>query len=184
MARIALVSEEEASGEVAAVFDVLRRRFHKVPNLFAALARSPAAMRPVLDLFDAVYVGSDLSDRLKELVIVKIAFGLQSHYCLTLHKAFALERGVTNPELRALAEDPTLAGFPEAERVALEYATLYARDAREISDDLFARLRAHYDEGQIVTLGLLVGLGLIFGDLANALELPMDSFVAPPTSSS
>lgn len=182
MERITLVGEDAAPPDVRPLFAVLRERFDKVPNLFAAMAHAPAAMRPVLDYFDAVYARSELSERLRELVLVQVAFGLQSHYCLTLHKAFALERGATIAELKALRDDPELAPFTEEERVVLRYAAAYARDAREIPDDLYGELRARFSEAQIVSLSLLVSLALLFGDLANALHIPVDAILKAPRS--
>ena len=42
--------------------------------------------------------------------------------------------------------------FSEQERVALEYAEEMSGTPVEVSDELFARLRGHYDEAQIVEL--------------------------------
>lgn len=46
--------------------------------------------------------------------------------------------------------DSTL--FAEAERVALEYAERMTITGQNVDDALFARLRAHYSEPQIVEL--------------------------------
>ena len=180
MDRISLVAAEGASPEVQAIYQALQERFHKVPNLFATVAHHRSSLQPLLELFSSAYDSTDLTPRLVELAIIKISFALQSHYCLTLHKAFALERGVTDEELRALMEDPTHAIFPEAERAALDFAAAYAADARNVTDEDYAKLRAHYTEEQIVTLCLLMSLSRLFGDLANALHIPLDAFVKPP----
>jgi alkylhydroperoxidase family enzyme len=42
--------------------------------------------------------------------------------------------------------------FSEAERVALEYAERMTMTGRTVDDSLFARLRQHYSEAQIVEL--------------------------------
>ena len=180
MGRIDLIGPDEATDDVRAVYRVLEERFHKVPNLFAAVAHHPAALEPLLQLFGSVYEETDLSPRVVELAIIKVSFALQSHYCLTLHKAFALERGVTDAELRSLVEDPSHAAFPEAERAVLDFAAVYAVDAREISDESCARLREHYSQDQVVTLCLLMSLSRLFGDVANTLQIPLDAFIKPP----
>ncbi len=48
--------------------------------------------------------------------------------------------------------------FSDAERVALEYAEAVTITGQRVSDDLFARLRSHFDEGQIVELTAAVAL--------------------------
>ena len=48
--------------------------------------------------------------------------------------------------------------FSDAERVALEYAEAMTITGQRVSDELFARLKACYDEAQIVELTAAVAL--------------------------
>ena len=48
--------------------------------------------------------------------------------------------------------------FSEVERAALEYAEAMTITGQRVSDDLFARLRALFDEAQIVELTAVVAL--------------------------
>ena len=48
--------------------------------------------------------------------------------------------------------------FSEMERAALEYAEAMTITGQRVSDDLFARLRTHFDEAQIVELTAAVAL--------------------------
>ena len=48
--------------------------------------------------------------------------------------------------------------FSEMERAALEYAEAMTITGQRVSDELFARLRAFFDEGQIVELTAAVAL--------------------------
>jgi len=48
--------------------------------------------------------------------------------------------------------------FSEMERVALEYAEAMTITGQRVSDELFARLRSHFDEAQIVELTAVVAL--------------------------
>ncbi len=50
------------------------------------------------------------------------------------------------------------ADFSDAERVAFEYAEAMTITGQRVSDDLFARVRAFYDEAQIVELTAAVAL--------------------------
>ncbi len=179
MPRIPLVTRDEADPSTQVFFDVLQERFEKVPNLFGTVAQFPGAMKPLLEMFEAVYAQSGFSPRLTELVMVQVSFGLQSHYCLTMHKAFALEHDATIDEINAL-RDEDLSSFSESERVALEYAKQYCEDSLAVSDALFGRLSEHYSPSQIVNLTLLIGLSQLFGHTANALHIPIDSFVGAP----
>ena len=48
--------------------------------------------------------------------------------------------------------------FSDAERVALEYAEVMTITGQRVTDDLFGRLKAFYDEAQIVELTAAVAL--------------------------
>ena len=48
--------------------------------------------------------------------------------------------------------------FSEMERAALEYAEAMTITGQRVSDELFARLRSHFDEAQIVELTAVVAL--------------------------
>ncbi len=175
MSRFPLITPEQADGPTREFYQELRQMFHKVPNLFATIAHYPPAPRPVLDFFHAVYTQSSIPKRLLELAILRASLGLQSEYCLTLHKAFALEHGVSYDEIMSLTEDPRHTRFSEPERAILDYAAQFTSDARGVTDELFARIRQHFSEAEILNVSLLIGLAQLFGCLSDALQIPMDA---------
>src|SRR5499427_2414077 len=58
-------------------------------------------------------------------------------------------------EVPAWRESPR---FSDVERTALEYAEAMTITGQRVSDELFGRLRAHFDEAQIVELTAAVAL--------------------------
>ena len=179
MDRIRIVGRDEAPPEVQGIYDGLEEKFQKVPNLFGTVAHHPPAQRPRLELFVSIYEDTSLPPRVVELAIIRVSYALQSHYCLTMHKAFALEVGIEDDELRTLISDGPYDRFPEAERAVIEYAADYATDSRKITDAQYARLREHYSEEQVVNLSMLMGVSRLFGDMANSLHIPLDAITKP-----
>jgi alkylhydroperoxidase family enzyme len=59
--------------------------------------------------------------------------------------------------------------FTDAEKAALAYAKQLTLDAHAIDDALFARLRRHYDEGEIVEISAMAGLFNYFNRVNDAL---------------
>jgi alkylhydroperoxidase family enzyme len=60
-----------------------------------------------------------------------------------------------------IAEVPTARTsklFDEREKVAMEYAEAMTFSDRKVGEDLFARVRAHFSDGQIVELTAAVAL--------------------------
>ena len=61
--------------------------------------------------------------------------------------------------------------FTEAEKAALAYAERLTLDAHGIDDVLFARLREHFDEGEIVEISAMAGLFNYFNRVNDALQV-------------
>lgn len=60
--------------------------------------------------------------------------------------------GITNEKIEALADYSTSPLYSEEERLALEYADAMTITGRDVSDELFARLREIYTEDALVEL--------------------------------
>lgn len=63
------------------------------------------------------------------------------------------------------------AGFPERTTAALRFADRFAEDHRSIDDAFLAELRRHFDEPEIVELGLAVGTFVSLGRLIHIFDL-------------
>ena len=61
--------------------------------------------------------------------------------------------------------------FDEKEKAALAYAKQLTLDAHGIDDALFARLRQHYDEGEIVEISAMAGMFNYFNGVNDALQM-------------
>jgi len=59
----------------------------------------------------------------------------------------------------------------EATRAALRLAEGVTRDAHSVDDALFAELRRHFQEGEIVELVAVIGLFNYFNRFNNALQM-------------
>jgi alkylhydroperoxidase family enzyme len=70
--------------------------------------------------------------------------------------------------------------FSDAERVALEYAEAMTITGQRVSDELFARLRACYDEAQIVELTAAVALENFRSKANVALQVQAQGFCPLP----
>jgi alkylhydroperoxidase family enzyme len=60
--------------------------------------------------------------------------------------------GITDEKIDALPEYASSAVYTDKERVALEYADCMTITDREVSDDLFQRLRKFYSDDALVEL--------------------------------
>jgi alkylhydroperoxidase family enzyme len=82
------------------------------------------------------------------------------------------ELGTTDEKILALADYATSPSYTEAERVALEYADAMTITGREVTDELFARLRQHYTDDQIVELTSTIAWENCSSKFNRALGIP------------
>jgi alkylhydroperoxidase family enzyme len=93
----------------------------------------------------------------------------------------ALADGLTEDLVCSLEEPIEAPDLTEAERAAIRYGELFATNHLAIDDDVYAELRRHFTEGEIVELGLHVALCVGIGRLAatwNMVEELPDRFRA------
>jgi alkylhydroperoxidase family enzyme len=80
--------------------------------------------------------------------------------------------GVSDDKILALADYATSPLYNEAERVALEYADAMTLSGREVSDELFARLRKSYDDDALVELTAIIAWENASSKFNRALRIP------------
>ena len=80
--------------------------------------------------------------------------------------------GVPDEKLAALADYATSPLFDDRERAALEYADAVTRTGEEVGDELFERLRPHFDEDQIVELTAVIAWENASSKFNHALGVP------------
>ena len=79
---------------------------------------------------------------------------------------------MSDEKILALADYATSPLYGEAERVALEYADCMTISGREVSDELFGRLRHFYDEDALVELTAIIAWENASSKFNRALRIP------------
>ncbi|HZP35614.1 MAG TPA: carboxymuconolactone decarboxylase family protein [Methylomirabilota bacterium] len=118
-----------------------------------------------------------ISLREREIVIDRTCARCGSEYEWGVHVAFFAERaGLTAEQVSATATgDPT--AFPVHERLLLQLVDAL-HDAAQVSDELWAALRAHWSEEQLIELVALTGFYHLISFAANALRIPLEPYGA------
>ena len=84
--------------------------------------------------------------------------------------------GVAEEKLLALADWEASSLFDDTERLVLEYADSMTITGRDVSDELFARLRARFDDDAIVELTEIVAWENASSKFNRALRVPSQKF--------
>jgi alkylhydroperoxidase family enzyme len=80
--------------------------------------------------------------------------------------------GIPDEKLAAIGDHATSPLFDEAERAALAYADAMTFSDRDVDDSLFARVREHFDEDQIVELTAAIAWENASSKFNRALRVP------------
>ena len=79
--------------------------------------------------------------------------------------------GWSQEQLDRLAEFEGRSDFTAQEKVALRFAERMTRESHTVDEALWAELRRHFDEGEVVELAAAIGLFNYFNRFNNALEM-------------
>ncbi|MGE7370387.1 carboxymuconolactone decarboxylase family protein [Neorhizobium sp. NPDC001467] len=171
MTRITLIDPSNATTEVTPQLDQIKSTFGVVPNMFKAVANSPAALNSMWGAFGALGSGR-LGAKLGEQIAVAVADRNNCHYCLAAHTALGRKAGATSQEMAAAqagrSEDPRTAA-------ALAFVVKTVEERAELSDADFDALRAAgFDDEDIVEIIAHIALNLFTNYINVALDVPVD----------
>jgi AhpD family alkylhydroperoxidase len=162
MARLTMLPLEDVEGadEAATDGNLINQ------DVFRILAHRPEAAQSLFACINTMYSTGTLPKRLMELVRLRTAFHNQCRSCMSIRFSSAVEDGVSDDLVCSLEKPADAPDLTDAERVALRFADLFATDHLAIDDAVYNQLRNHFDEGEIVELGLHCALCVGTGRLA------------------
>ncbi|WP_454761042.1 carboxymuconolactone decarboxylase family protein [Caulobacter segnis] len=171
MTRVNLIDPAAANADVKPALDQIKGAFGVVPNMFKAVANSPAALTSMWSAFGALG-GGKLGARLGEEIAVAIANANNCEYCLAAHTALGRRAGASAEEM---AEAQQGRSTDPRTRVALTFALRLVRDRGAVTDtDVEALRAAGFDDEAIVEIIAHVALNLFTNYVNVALDVPVD----------
>ncbi len=141
-----------------------------------AYARLPRLMIGYGVLEEATARLHGVPERLKVLAELKAATLTSCEYCIDIGSHIARRAGIGDEQLLALPHYGDSEHFDADERLVLDYAVAMSRTPVEVSDQLFARLRARFEEPQIVELTNLIAVENMRGRFNMALGYGASGF--------
>ena len=166
MARIQAVSKERAGAKVKLVYWFMRKGTKKLTGREAAhgsgiepvevWANQPKMLTGMGKFQQAVRRGNTVDERIRYLVELKGAQMIGCEFCVDLGSQICRNSGFSDQELLALPHYRESDLFTEREQLALDYAVGVMRTPVDVSDELFARVREHFTEVQLVEMTALM----------------------------
>jgi uncharacterized peroxidase-related enzyme len=171
MSRIQLINPNETTADRQALLEQVHKAFGATPNMFKAVANSPAALKSMWASFGALGAGV-LGAKLGEQIAVAIAERNRCEYCLAAHTVLGKGAGASADEMAAAqagrSADPRTAA-------ALTFALKVVSNRAQLSDEDIAQLRnAGFDDEHIVEILAHVALNIFTNYVNVAFDLPVD----------
>lgn len=174
MARISLI-EENATSDIAALTKKIRgARGGQLHVFYQALLHTPGLASAWFDFNNAVRFQTGLDDRVRELVIMRVASLTGCDYVWSVHQSkYAGPAGLTPREIEALRDWRKSGVFGEKERTLLAYVDAMTQDVA-VPEPVFDGMRKHFGEREILELTVLIGAYNMQTRLLRALDIQPD----------
>jgi alkylhydroperoxidase family enzyme len=121
-------------------------------------ALQPKMMMGMGRFNQAIRKGKTVDERIKNLIELKGAQMIGCEFCVDLGSQICRNSGFTDAELLAIPRYRSSDLFTDREKAALDYAVAFMRTPVEVTDELFARMRSHFEDQQLVEITALLAL--------------------------
>lgn len=170
MARLPLVDAATAPEAVRTVLERLPVQL----NIFRMMAHAETNFRPLLKLGTSILTEQQLSGKLRELAILRVARLSDASYEWAQHVPIAKLAGASEDQVTALERDAIDAAcFDPVERLVLRFTTEVVRQVR-VPDALFAEMLQHFSSREIVELILAIGFYMTMARIMEVTRLDLD----------
>ena len=174
MARISLV-EAEKDPEFSEFVEKLKAgRRGKLLNIYKLLLHNPPAARGWFDYLNMVRWDLGLEGRLREMVIIRIAYLNHVQYVINQHVPELAEvEGLSISQCDALKDWKKSDLFNKKDRSVLNYTDAMTKDIY-VSDAVYEQMSVHFEEKEIIALTVLIGTYNMHTRIFRALNIDLE----------
>jgi AhpD family alkylhydroperoxidase len=133
-------------------------------TIIAVMSHQPDVLRWYFgEFYDGLFYnnhpGMRVDVRTKELLRLKLSKQHGCQFCNRFNTVEALKSGITEEQVERIFE-PEAACWDQRDKavIALAEEMMLQNMSGHLSPELYARLRAHYDDGQIVEIGFIAAV--------------------------
>jgi len=183
--RVRLLEKREADASLGPLYDradaVSQGSTLPGPTLFGnqvrALAHNPALLKALFGVYEAFAAEPSIDRKLTELGILVVSRVNACRYCVQHHAPLAHGAGLKTAQLQAIQNDAWSDRqlWSDEEWLGVRYAEALASVPQRVDDTLFAELKAHFSERQIIDLTMRLALCAAWNKFNDALGLDTET---------
>ena len=171
MARVPLLEEKNHPELAETIARIKGARGGRLINIYRLMLHSPALANAWFDLNQAVRYGTQIDGQSRELAVLRVAILNDVEYVQRAHgPAYAIKEGLSPEQVDAVANWRPSNLFNEQQRALLAYTDAMTREIK-MPEAVFAELRKHHSERQVVELTMLIGAYNMLTRFLQALEV-------------
>lgn len=179
MSRIPMLSDHPEDPAAAALFDKVRTALgpdHGLPNLYRVLGTAPALFKGWLEFAWPLRTDAKTPRKLRELMILRGAQSTGTAYEWAHHLPMALQAGVSDAQIDALADWRSAdAPFDARERSVLQLAE-EVTTGPAASAGTIAQLKPNgFDDAAVVELVLTASFYVCVGRFLQSMDIGLES---------
>jgi alkylhydroperoxidase family enzyme len=170
MARIPYVEEETAPEEVRKILERLPVKL----NIFKLMAHAETSFRPLLSLGTSILSQHQLSAKMRELAILRVARLSGAEYEWVQHVPIAIGAGASEAQVAALQADAVNdVSFDPVERLVLAFTTEVVERVGA-TEATFREMEKHFSSREIVELVLAIGFYMTVARLMETMRIDLE----------
>jgi alkylhydroperoxidase family enzyme len=153
-----------------------KRAYGRETAIAGVMAHTPANLLGYGALEFAYERSHRAPERIKALAATKAATTVGCAFCIDIASAISRDAGVSEDQLRDFHVYRDSPAFSEDEKLAMEYAEAMTQQSVVIPEELTARLRARFDEAQLVDLTAAIAIENFRARFNTAMDIPPAGF--------
>jgi len=175
--RLTAQSSQKSPWYVKCLLWLQRKKYGRELHPSLVWARSPRVFVGFSALYGALNrKGSPIPKKLQALVSLYVSKIYQCRFCVDFNSFRLIEEGENLSKLKELSSYRASSLFTAKEKLTLEYAEAVTQKEREVTDELFARMREVFSEDEIVELTALIAFQSSSSQFNRALQIPAQGF--------
>ena len=177
MPRVRTVPASEVSGKAREVYD-RSGTYGSFSSLVGVMANRPPVLEHTFGLLLDLKAEGVLPARYLELALVAVSKLNECTFCVSNHTPRLNASGISLSAAENILDYENVAEFDAVDRLVIEYAVKVTTDFHRVRDAMFDRLRAHFDDAQIVELTWRIALCGAFNRFNDVLQTEIDAGVS------
>ena len=179
MSRVKLVQQADLSEENKEFYDMVPTLLGRVPNFYKTLSNSPylaMAFLPINSAAQREWNGTDLSGKLKELIVIKTGHTNGCKYCYAHNTSLGRAAGISSAQIKAISlnEYANSSLFEQEEVLALKWAEAVTLNKAAKDNELFNELKSCYTETQIAEMTILCAMFNMINRINDSLDVDLE----------